>query len=73
MGLRNCNAAAFAPFKKFATHFLNSDFVGTEPNDAAYAVTGLNSNQQSQIILRTSAVCRKEEFQQTQIGYLMEQ
>jgi hypothetical protein len=23
-GLRNCNAAAFASFKKYATHFLNS-------------------------------------------------
>ena len=37
--LRNCTAAAFASFKKYAAHFLNSDCVGTEPKDAAYAVT----------------------------------
>ena len=44
-GLRNCNAAAFASFKKYAAHFLNTDCVGTEPKDAAYAVTVLNSKQ----------------------------
>jgi hypothetical protein len=42
-GLRNCDTAPFASFKKYASHFLNPDFVGTEPKDAAYAVTGLKS------------------------------
>jgi len=42
-GLRNCNAADFASFKKYAAHFLNSGFAATEPKQAAYAVTGLNS------------------------------
>jgi hypothetical protein len=46
VGLRNCNAAPFASFKKFASHFLNADFVGTEPKDAAYAVTGFNSKHE---------------------------
>jgi len=46
VGLRNCTAAAFASFKKFATHFLNADFVVTEPNEAAYAVTGFNSRHE---------------------------
>ena len=41
-GLRNCNAAVFASFKKYAAHFLNTDFVGTEPKNAANAVTDLN-------------------------------
>ena len=33
-GLRTCTGAAFASFKKYASHFLNSDFVGTEPKPA---------------------------------------
>jgi hypothetical protein len=37
--LSNCNDAAFAYFKKYASHFLNPDFVGTEPKEASYTVT----------------------------------
>ena len=44
-GLRNCNTAAFASFKKYAIAFFESGFAGTEPKDAAYAVTVLNSSQ----------------------------
>ena len=43
-GLRNCNAAAFASFKKFAAHFLNLAFGETDPKEAAYAVTVLKRN-----------------------------
>jgi hypothetical protein len=46
-GLRNCTAAAFAFFKKYAAHFLNPAFAVTKPKEAAYAVTGLNSKQES--------------------------
>ncbi len=42
-GVRNCNGATFASFKKYASHFLNPDFVGTEPKEAPNAVTGENS------------------------------
>jgi hypothetical protein len=37
--LRTCTGAAFASFKKYATHFLNSDCVGTEPKEAPYTCT----------------------------------
>ena len=37
--LRPCNDAAFASLKKYAAHFFNSDFVGTEPKEASYART----------------------------------
>jgi len=40
-GLRNRNAAVFASLKKYASHFFNSDFVGTEPKKAANPVTGI--------------------------------
>ena len=46
-GLRTCDGALFASFKKYAAHFLNSDFVGTEPKNAAYAVTGKNASHAS--------------------------
>ena len=39
-GLRTCVGALFASFKKYAAHFLNPDFVGTEPNNAPYTGTG---------------------------------
>jgi hypothetical protein len=39
-GLRNRNAAAFCPLKKYATHFFNSAFGGTGQKEAAYPVTG---------------------------------
>jgi hypothetical protein len=42
-GLRNCNAAAFASFKKIAAYFLNPACGVTEPKEAAYAVTVFNS------------------------------
>ena len=38
-GLRNRNATAFASLKTRCAVF-NSDFVGTEPKEAAYPVTG---------------------------------
>ncbi|MEO6128808.1 MAG: hypothetical protein ABIP30_10715 [Ferruginibacter sp.] len=38
-GLRTCTGAAFTSFKKYATHFLNSDYVGTEPKEAPYTGT----------------------------------
>jgi len=38
-GLRNCNAAAFASFKKFASPVSEFRQAGTEPKEAAYAVT----------------------------------
>jgi len=40
--LRNWNAASFASFKKYASHFLNPDFIVTEPKEAANPVTGEN-------------------------------
>jgi hypothetical protein len=39
-GLRTCTGAAFASLKKFASHFFNSSFGGTEPKEAPYAGTG---------------------------------
>jgi hypothetical protein len=42
-GVRYCNAATFASFKKFASHFLNPAFGVTEPKEAAYAIAGGNS------------------------------
>jgi hypothetical protein len=51
VGLRNCNAAVFSPLKKFASHFFNSDFVGTGEKNAAYAVTGFNSKHESKSML----------------------
>jgi hypothetical protein len=41
-GLRTCNGAPFASFKKDASLFLNPDFVVTEPKKAPYAGTGDN-------------------------------
>jgi hypothetical protein len=35
-----CTDATFDSFKKYATHFLNPDCVGTEPKEASYAVVG---------------------------------
>ena len=43
--LRNCNAAAFAFFKKYASHFLNSGKPELNQKRAAYAITGLTSGQ----------------------------
>jgi hypothetical protein len=43
VGLRNCNTAPFASFKKFASHFLNPGFAKTDPKEAAFAVTSLKS------------------------------
>jgi hypothetical protein len=37
--LRTCTGAAFASFKKYATHFLNSHCVGTEPKEAPHTGT----------------------------------
>jgi hypothetical protein len=31
--------------KKYAAHFFNPDFVGTEEKEAAYAVAGVNSEK----------------------------
>ena len=42
-GLRTCAGAAFASFEKYAAHFSNPDFVGTEPNEAPYAGTGVKA------------------------------
>ena len=42
-GLRNGNAAAFASFKKYASLLFESRLDGTEPKDAAFAVTGDNA------------------------------
>jgi hypothetical protein len=49
-GLRNCNAAAFAFFKKLSAiaNFLNPAVGVTKPKDAAYAVTGINSKHSSE-------------------------
>ena len=44
-GLRNWNAAAFASFICFA--FFEYRQAGTEPKEAAYAVTDFNPNQNS--------------------------
>jgi len=44
-GLRYCTAAAFSSLKKYAAHFFNPDFVGTEPKEAAYAAAGVNSKK----------------------------
>ena len=42
-GLRNCNAAVFASFKKYASLLFESRCSGTEPKKAAFAVTGENA------------------------------
>ena len=39
------NATTFDSFKKFASHFLNTDVVGSEPKEVAYPVTDRNENQ----------------------------
>jgi hypothetical protein len=44
-GLRYCTAAAFSSLKKYAAHFFNPDFIGTEEKEAAYAVAGVNSEK----------------------------
>jgi hypothetical protein len=44
-GLRYCNAAAFSSLKKYAAHFFNPDFIGTEEKEAAYAIAGVNSKK----------------------------
>ena len=46
-GLRTCVGALFASFKKFASHFLNPDYVGTEPNNAPY--TGTDKMDQQRV------------------------
>jgi hypothetical protein len=51
-GLRNCNAAPFASFKNTLRFFLNPPR-RTEPKEAAYAVTVLNSIVSS-IILKNA-------------------
>jgi len=38
--LRCLNSAAFASLKKYASHFFNSTFGGTEPKKALYETTG---------------------------------
>jgi len=38
-GLRTRAGAVFGSFKKYASHFLNSAFGGTEPNKAPYTGT----------------------------------
>ena len=43
-GLRYCIAAAFASLKKYALHFFNPAFGGTEPKEALYAGTVVNRN-----------------------------
>jgi hypothetical protein len=40
VGQRACTGAAFASFKKFALHFLNTACGVTEPKEAPYAGTG---------------------------------
>jgi|GEM_PF-5581560 len=40
MSERTCAGAVFGSFKKYAVHFLNSAFGGTEPNKAPY--TGID-------------------------------
>jgi len=50
-GLRNCNGAALAPFKKICFRiFLNTDFVVTEPKDAPYAITGVSAKMACRVI-----------------------
>jgi len=44
-GPRCCTAAAFASLKKYAAHFFNSAFGGTEPKEAAHAAAGVNSKK----------------------------
>jgi hypothetical protein len=34
------SGAAFASLKKYASHFFNSGFAGTEPKEAPYETTG---------------------------------
>jgi hypothetical protein len=41
-GLRTCDDAPFASFKKYASHFLNPAFGVTEPKEASYTGTGGN-------------------------------
>ena len=50
-GLRNRNAAAFSPLKKFAAHFFNPAFGVTGENEAANPVTGVNSRKNSLTLL----------------------
>ena len=38
--LRYLNGAAFASLKKYPSDFFNSDFVGNEPKEAPYEITG---------------------------------
>ena len=38
--LRCFNGATFASLKKYPSDFFNSDFVGTEPKEAPYEITG---------------------------------
>ena len=39
-GLHYRNGAAFGSFKKYASHFLNPDCIGTGPKEAPNPVTG---------------------------------
>ena len=50
-GRNSCNAAAFASFKKYPLVSGLSEYrqAGTEPKEAAYAVTDFNSYQNSNI------------------------
>jgi hypothetical protein len=45
-GLRNWNAPAFSPLKKYAAHFFNSDCVGTGEKEASYPVTVFKFEEQ---------------------------
>jgi hypothetical protein len=38
-GVRTCNGAAFAYLKKYAPHFFNTAYSGTEPKEAPNAGT----------------------------------
>ncbi len=50
----------FSPLSKNKlSHFLNSDFVGTKPKKAAYAVTGFKSNQNAQTKILWSHFCEE--------------
>ena len=50
-GLRNCNAAAFAPFLIPIVSGLNTDSVGTEPEEAAYEITVENAHNGPRILI----------------------
>jgi hypothetical protein len=39
--LRNCNVTDFSSLKKYALHFFNPDFIGTEEKKVTYAVAGV--------------------------------